>query len=242
MMLSHPGVIYRRIPTADPELVAEAGRYAIADLHEALGSVAGRMGLMTPRMRPTAPGHRIVGQAVTAYNFPGDNLMIHKALQLAQAGQVLVLTNGGGEHGALWGDVAGTFAKKKGIAGVIVDGPARDVDELRGMELPVWATSISPSHPQKRGPGAVNVPVVCDGVLVNPGDIIAADGDGVLVIPREQLRNAIEGARARSGKETVIRGRVAAGESLFDILGMQALIEAAGIPERDDVWPGRTSS
>jgi 4-hydroxy-4-methyl-2-oxoglutarate aldolase len=242
MMLSHPGVIYRRIPAADPELVAEAGRYAIADLHEALGSVAGRMGLMTPRMRPTAPGHRIVGQAVTAYNFPGDNLMIHKALQLAQAGQVLVLTNGGGEHGALWGDVAGTFAKKKGIAGVIVDGPARDVDELRGMELPVWATSISPSHPQKRGPGAVNVPVVCDGVLVNPGDIIAADGDGVLVIPLEQLRNAIEGARTRSGKETVIRGRVAAGESLFDILGMQALIEAAGIPERDDVWPGRTSS
>jgi 4-hydroxy-4-methyl-2-oxoglutarate aldolase len=238
MMLSHPGAIYTRIPSADPALVAEAGRYAIADLHEALGSVAGRMALMSPRMRPTAPGHRVVGQAVTAYNFPGDNLMIHKALQLAQAGQVLVLTNGGGQHGALWGDVAGTFAKKKGIAGVVVDGPARDIDELRAMELAVWATAISPSHPQKRGPGAVNVPVVCDGVLVNPGDIIAADGDGVLVIPREHLQATVEGARARNAKEVDIRRRIGAGESLFDILGMQALIEAAGIPERDEVWPG----
>jgi 4-hydroxy-4-methyl-2-oxoglutarate aldolase len=95
-MISHPGVIYTRIPPADSGLVAEAARYGISDLHEALGSVAGRMALMSPRMRPTSPGHRMVGQAVTAYNFPGDNLMIHKALQLAQAGQVLVLTNGGG--------------------------------------------------------------------------------------------------------------------------------------------------
>lgn len=238
-MISHPGVVYREVPRSDPALIAEALSYGIADLHEAMGSVAGRMALMSARMRPIAPGQRVVGEAVTAYNYPGDNLLIHKALQLAQAGQVLVLTNGGGEHGALWGDLAGSFATAKGVAGVVADGAVRDVDALREMQLPVWATSISPSHPEKRGPGAVNVPVVCDGVLVNPGDIIAADGDGVLVIPREALASAVEGARARSGREVEIRRRVAAGESLYDILGMQRSLEAAGIEEHAGTWLDR---
>ncbi len=235
-MLTHPGVIYTQIPRSCPELLSEAATFAIADLHEALGSLAGRMGLMSARMRPIATGQRILGEAVTAYNFPGDNLMIHKALHLAEAGQVLVLVNGGGEHGALWGDVAGTYAKAKGVAGVVADGPVRDVDALRAMPMPVWATSISPSHPEKRGPGAVNVPVVCDGVLVNPGDVVAADGDGVLVIPRASLRAAVEGARARAAKETDIRREVEAGASLFDVLGMARMIEAAGIVERPGTW------
>lgn len=229
-------IICTRIPLPDPNLVAEAANYAIADLHEALGAVQGRMALMSPRMRPLLEGRRISGAAVTSYNFPGDNLMIHVALNVAQRGQILVLTNGGGSQGALWGDVACTFAARKGIAGVVADGPVRDVDALRKMNFPVWATAISPSHPEKRGPGSVNVPVVVDGVLVEPGDVIVADGDGVLVIPRARLAATIQGARQRAAKEVAIRQRIKAGESLFEILNMDAAAKASGIEQIDATW------
>jgi 4-hydroxy-4-methyl-2-oxoglutarate aldolase len=229
-------IICTRIPLPDPALVAEAAKYAIADLHESLGAVQGRMALMSARMRPLLDGRRISGAAVTSHNFPGDNLMIHVALKVAQRGQILVLANGGGTQGALWGDVACTFAAKKGIAGVIADGPVRDVEALRRMKFPVWSTAISPSHPEKRGPGSVNVPIVADGVLVEPGDVIVADDDGVLVIPQAHLARAVEGARARAAKEVAIRARIEAGESLFEILNMEAAVRAAGIEQVDKAW------
>jgi 4-hydroxy-4-methyl-2-oxoglutarate aldolase len=233
--MQHP-VIYTKIPLPDPELVAEAGKYAIADLHEALGSTHGRMALMSPRMRPTLQGRRISGAAVTSYNFPGDNLMIHVALNVAQKGQILVLTNGGGYKGALWGDVACTFAVKKGITAVVADGGVRDIEALRELDFPVWATAISPEHPEKRGPGSVNVPIVVDGVLVEPGDVIVADDDGVLCIPRAHLARTVEGARARAEKEVAIRARINAGESLFEILNMPAAVKAAGITVIEATW------
>ena len=121
------------------------------------------MALMSPRMRPLLAGQRISGAAVTSYNFPGDNLMIHVALNVAQRGQILVLTNGGGNQGALWGDVACTFAAHKGIAGVVADGGVRDIDALREMNFPCGRRR-SPSRPEKRGPGSVNAPIVVDGV------------------------------------------------------------------------------
>jgi 4-hydroxy-4-methyl-2-oxoglutarate aldolase len=229
-------IICTRIPLPDPALVAEAATFALADLHESLGAVQGRMCLMSARMRPLIAGQRISGAAVTSYNFPGDNLMIHVALNVAQRGQILVLTNGGGTQGALWGDVACTFAAHKGIAGVVADGPVRDIDALREMNFPVWATAISPSHPEKRGPGSVNVPVVVDGVLVEPGDVIVADGDGVLVIPQADLARTLEGARQRAAKEVAIRARIKAGESLFEILNMDAAVKAAGIAVVDKTW------
>jgi len=229
-------VICTRIPLPDPALVAEAGKYALADLHESLGAVQGRMALMSPRMRPLLQGRRISGAAVTSYNFPGDNLMIHVALNVAARGQILVLANGGGTQGALWGDVACTFAAHKGIAGVVADGPVRDIDALREMDFPVWATVISPSHPEKRGPGSVNVPVVVDGVLVEPGDVIVADGDGVLVIPQAHLARTVEGARQRAAREVSVRQRIKAGESLFEILNMAAAVKAAGIEQVDKTW------
>ncbi len=229
-------IICTRIPSPDPTLVAEAAKYAIADLHESLGAVQGRMSLMSARMRPLLDGRRISGASVTSHNFPGDNLMIHVALSVAQRGQILVLANGGGTQGALWGDVACTFAAKKGIAGVVADGPVRDIESLRRMKFPVWSTSISPSHPEKRGPGSVNVPIVADGVLVEPGDVIVADDDGVLVIPRAHLARAVEGARERAAKEVAIRARIEAGESLFEILNMEAAVRAAGIEQVDKTW------
>ena len=232
-------VIFTDIPEPDPDLVAEAANYAIADLHEALGPVQGRMCLMSPRMRPLLEGRRISGAAITSYNYPGDNLMIHVALNVAKKGHVLVLTNGGGSQGALWGDVACTFAVKKGIVAVVADGAVRDVDALRELNFPVWATAISPEHPEKRGPGSVNVPIVVDGVLVEPGDVIVADGDGVLVIPRERLALTLEGARARAEKETAIRKRINAGESLYEILNMSANVQASGIAVEGGTWLDR---
>ena len=229
-------VIYNRIPKSDPALIARAAAFGVADLHEALGPVAGRMCLMGPKMRPIAADQKICGPAVTAFNYPGDNLMIHICLHLATEGQVLVFTNGGSPNGALWGDVACGFAVKKKVAGAVVDGAVRDTDAIRDLGFPVWATAISVEHPEKRGPGAVNVPVVVDGVLVEPGDIMVGDADGVLVIPRKLLAHAVEGAEKRAATEVVIRGRIAAGELPLDILGLRAVIEAAGIEQRDATW------
>jgi 4-hydroxy-4-methyl-2-oxoglutarate aldolase len=229
-------VIYNRIPASDPALIARAAEFSIADLHEALGPVAGRMSLMSPAMRPIASNQRLCGPAVTAWNYPGDNLMIHAALNVAEAGQVLVFTNGGSAQGALWGDVACTFAVKKNVAGAVVHGAVRDTDALRALGFPVWATAVSVEHPEKRGPGAVNVPVVVDGVLVEPGDIIAADADGVLVIPRALLQQTVEKAEARAKAEVVFRERINAGEKLIDILNMRVVIEAAGIEQHDCTW------
>lgn len=229
-------VIYSRIPAVEADLLARAAQFGVADLHEGLGAVAGRMCLMSPAMLPIAAGQRVCGQAVTSWNYPGDNLMIHAALNVAQAGQVLVLTNGGTSQGALWGDVACGFAVKKGLAGTIVHGATRDTDAIRELGFPVWATAISVEHPEKRGPGAVNVPIVVDGVLVEPGDVIVGDADGVLVIPRALLRQTVEKAEARAEAEKVFRARIQAGERLIDILGMQAVIDAAGIEQVDGTW------
>lgn len=229
-------VIYTKIPRPDPDLLARAARFGVADLHEGLGEIAGRMNLMSPAMRPIAFGQKMCGPAITAWNFPGDNLAIHAALDTAQAGDVLVLTNGGGAQGALWGDVACGFAKKKGLAGTVVHGATRDTDAIREMGYPVWSTAVSVEHPKKRGPAAVNVPVVCDNIRVEPGDIIVGDSDGVLVIPRALLAQAVENAERRAANEVGFRQRIAAGERLFDILGMDKVVADLGIPVKDCRW------
>jgi 4-hydroxy-4-methyl-2-oxoglutarate aldolase len=229
-------VIYTRIPEPDPGLLARASEFGVADLHEGMGIVAGRMCLMKPDMRPIQQGKAICGPAVTAWNFPGDNLAIHMALHVAKAGQVLVFTNGGGHQGALWGDVACGFAKKKGVAGAVVHGAVRDTDAIRDLDFPVWSTAISPEHPEKRGPAAVNVPIVVDGVLVEPGDVICADADGVLVIPRALLQHAVEGAERRAQLEIGIRKRIADGDLPFDIFGFGEILDQAGIEMKDTTW------
>jgi len=229
-------VIYSKIPRPDPALVSRAAQFAIADLHEGLGEIAGRMCLMSAGMVPIAPGQKVCGPAVTAWNFPGDNLAIHAALYVAEAGDVLVLTNGGGSQGALWGDVACTFAKKKGVAGTVVHGGMRDVDAIRELGYPVWTTAVSVEHPKKRGPAAVNVPVTVDNVLVEPGDVIVGDSDGVLVIPQGLLELAVTNAEARAAKEVDFRRRIEEGEVLFDILGMRTIVEDLGIAIKDCTW------
>jgi len=229
-------VIYSKVPRPDAALIARAAQFGIADLHEGLGAVAGRMCLMSPAMVPIAPDQRVCGPAVTAWNYPGDNLAIHAALYTAQAGDVLVLTNGGGHQGALWGDIACSFAKKQGLVGTVVHGATRDVDAIRALGYPVWSTAISVEHPEKRGPASVNVPIVVDGVLVEPGDVIVGDSDGVLVIPRALLPMAVEKAEARAAKEVKFRRRIEEGGVLFDILGMRKVVDDLGIEIKNCTW------
>lgn len=228
--------VFTRIPRCDPDLLRQLSEFPVADLHEALGAIEGRLRLMGPRMRGIATGQRAVGQAVTAYNYPGDNLMIHAALNVAQRGDMLILVNGGVPQGALWGDVAATFAKEKGIAGIVADGPVRDTDALRQIGCKVWSTIVSPAHPEKRGPGSVNIPVVCEGVRVEPGDIVAADDDGVLVISVSLADGVLARAKARNQTEADIRVKLKAGQSLFEILNMQKLLDAAGVETVEASW------
>lgn len=221
--------VYTQIPRCSRDLLDEIAALPVADLHESLGAIEGRRRLMSPRMRPVGTSQRAAGQAVTAYNYPGDNLMIHAALDVAQRGDMLVLVNGGVPQGVLWGDVAATYAMLKGIAGVVADGPVRDTDALRRMGFHAWTTIVSPSHAEKRGPGSVNIPVVCDGVTVMPGDIVAADDDGVLVIPVRLARETIARARKRNDFERDTRQHLKNGRTLMDVLDMRSKLAAADV-------------
>ncbi len=230
--------VYRRVPSSDLSMIEEAGQYGVADLHEALGVVPGRMALMSPEIRPLNFGLRVSGPAATAYNYPGDGLMVHKAVQLAQPGQILAFANSGNLPSTMFAELVALSALERGVKGVIVDGSIRDVDALREMNFPIWAASIHASHIEKRGPGSLNVPIVCGGVRVEPGDTIVADGDGVICIPRAQLGTAVLGARQRAENEVGIRKRVAEGEVLYDILNIGAGFDAADIEEFDGTWNG----
>jgi 4-hydroxy-4-methyl-2-oxoglutarate aldolase len=234
--------IFTRIPPCDADLISQAAEIGVSDLHEGLGAVTGRSLLMSPRMRPLDPTRKIAGQALTAYNYPGDNLMMHVALHYVQPGQVLVMTSGGGHQGALWGELAGLQAQRKGAAGLICDGAVRDTQQLKEMGFPVWSTAIHASHPEKRGPGSLNIPVVIDGVPVNPGDVIVADADGVLAIPPDLLPHAIELARQRADREVEIRAKIAAGSTLYEALSIEKAVANMGADILDTTWQDAASA
>jgi 4-hydroxy-4-methyl-2-oxoglutarate aldolase len=192
--------VFLKVNRVAADIVAQARDVTVADVHESMGQ-QGRTNLMSSRMRPIAEKQKIAGPAVTAFCWPGDNLMMHRALYLAQPGDVLVVVCQAELSGAQWGDMATRYALKKGLAGVVVQGCARDVDQVRELGMPVWSTHISPMHPDKSGHGYVNTPVVCDGVYVCPGDLIVADGDGVISVPRADAARVIAAARAKMEKE-----------------------------------------
>ena len=217
-------------------LVERARACAMADLYEALPADARAAALMSGRMSPLALGIRMAGPAITVRCAPGDNLMMHRALLLAQRGDVLVV-DGGKPSAAQWGMLAEVYAARKGIAGVVVAGCVRDVDYLREQHAAVWCTEISPAHPEKVGPGAINVPIVCAGVGVRPGDLISADADGVLVIPRDMAAPAVAGACARAEHEKQGIAAIEAGRSLFEVHGLHAALARSGVAEIDASWP-----
>ena len=228
--------IFTRIPEGDPAVIEAIGQSSVADLHEAMETIPGRMSLLDPAIAPLNRGLKIVGQAVTAYVFPGDGLAGYRALQLAEAGQVLVVTTAGQATTPMFAEMVSLAAREKGLAGVVVDGPVRDSDALTRTQFPVWCRGRYACRLLKRGPGEVNVPVVCGGVLIEPGDVIVADGDGVVRIPLADAPRVLSVAQARARREDGIRAAIAAGADMDEVVGLKAALDASDMTEIDGTW------
>lgn len=226
--------VYLKVERVDARTCELARAVSVADLHESLGGVAGRLAMMMPTMRPLITGLRVAGPAITAYCAPGDNLMMHRALFLSERGDVLVVQAPHG--GAQWGDLAAFYAKHKGLEGIVVDGYIRDTNELVELRSPVWSTLVGPSSPQKSGHGMVNAPIVCAGVRVEPGDLVVADGDGVIVVPKAQAKDAVDRARGRMDREENARQDIAAGKHPWFMHGCEEIYRALDVNEIDGPW------
>ncbi|NML44665.1 RraA family protein [Ramlibacter sp. G-1-2-2] len=226
--------VYLRVNRVAAELCSQARDVTVADLHESTASL-GFPGLMSPRMRRVTPG-KIAGPAVTALCQPGDNLMMHRALRLAQPGDVLVVVCQSETSAAQWGDVATRYAVQKGLAGVVVQGSVRDIDVVAGLGFPVWATKVWPIHAEKGKGGAVNLPVTCGDVLVNPGDLVVADGDGVVVVARRNAEAVVNAAKAKMRREDEIAAAMQEGGVLWDLSGAAAAYAKLGLVESDTAF------
>jgi len=225
--------VYLKVRRVDADVVAQAREVTVADIHESMG-IRGRAALLSARMRPLKEGQpKIAGQAVTAYCWPGDNLMMHRALVLAEPGDVLVVVCQAELSGAQWGDLATRYALHKGLAGVVVQGCVRDVDQVRALGFPVWSTHIWPIHPDKAGHGFVNAPVVCEGVEVRPGDLVVADGDAVVCVPRDDAAQVVAAALAKMRKEDEMAEKVRGGASVWELSGAAAIYARMEVEEID---------
>jgi 4-hydroxy-4-methyl-2-oxoglutarate aldolase len=217
--------IVRRIPRPDVQAVKVLGELGTATVHEAQG----RTGVMLPYMRPTYPAARVSGPAVTVLCHPGDNLMIHASVEVCQPGDVLVVVTTSESNDGMFGDLLGTSCQAHGVVGLVIDAGVRDTAELTAMKFPVWAKAISPQGTVKASPGSVNVPVVCAGVIVNPGDVIVGDADGVVVVPRAAAAEVAKAAQQRVAKEEKTRERLAKGELGIEFYGLRAKLKELGV-------------
>ncbi|GIF45770.1 4-carboxy-4-hydroxy-2-oxoadipate aldolase [Asanoa ferruginea] len=223
------GVVVRSTAAADPAAVEVLAAAGVATAHEAQG----RTGLLAPYLRPIYPGKRIAGRAVTVLSHPGDNLMIHAAVEQVRAGDVLVVAfNSATTDGAL-GELLATSLRAHGALGVVIDAGVRDVAELTGMDFPVWSRAVSAQGTVKATGGSVNVPVVVAGALVNPGDVVVADDDGVVVVPRAAAAEVAAKSTAREANEATKRAKLAAGELGLDLYHLRPLLESLGVVYRD---------
>jgi 4-hydroxy-4-methyl-2-oxoglutarate aldolase len=214
----------------DAGVVRTLGEQGVATVHEAQG----RTGLMRPYMRPIYPNAKLAGVAITVSCQPGDNLMIHAAMDVVQPGDVLVVTTTSASTDGMFGDLLATSCQAHGVVGLIIDAGIRDTADLAAMKFPVWAMAISAQGTVKATAGSVNIPVVCAGAIVNPGDVIVADNDGVVVVPRDRAAEVSKLAAQRIAKEEQSRQRLSHGELGLDFYGLRATLKELGVEYTDE--------
>src|ERR1035437_390766 len=224
------GTVVRNIERSSLERLAPLAERGVATVHEALG----RTGLMRSYMRPIYRGTSIVGNAVTVTVAPGDNTMLHVVVELCQAGDVVVVAPTSPCEDGYFGDLFGGALKARGVRGTVIEAGCRDIRTLEEMRYPVWSKAVFAQGTVKETLGDINLPLVCAGQRVEPGDAIVADADGVLVVPRGRIGEALDASLARVKKEATNRDRFAAGEVGLDVYGMREKLHAKGLRYYDD--------